>query len=245
MSSACEIMVNLSDLPEEALLRVLVVLDAEALACVSLSSRWLRDLCVQHAWPVLAARAAGVAALRPAADAELHTVRSWLRLVRALKSQGAARTLHVVVQLARTDSVRALALRYAVSPHDILRSNALLQEYHLATRARLYVPLSTDARVREFTGQPIAAQRPEVVRDTTLASRHFLVVGFHAQAPVTETADAAERRAAAVRELIVRLFARGFSVSEAEVRFYLDDNNFNLARAYKAFLNDRDWADFR
>lgn len=231
--------VTLTDLPEEALLYMLSAMDMYALACITCTNANLRATCISYAWPALAAREAGVAGVRPKAGAGLQSASAWLRLVRSIRDYSAARTLHVSVQLARTDSVQALALRFAVSPHAILRTNALLNETHLASRARLYVPLTSDENVQAVTGRKAATLVPAVVRDTTLAGRHFLVVRFCHPAPAQMTIAA--RRADELKALVVRAFARGFDASEETARFYLDEAHFDFAAARQALLEEREW----
>lgn len=237
--------VTITDLPEESLTRVLESLDLHSLAAISLCSRYLRSLCLAQIWPSHAAKAAGVRALQHDGKSKLLTVSDWARFVDRLLVHRASRTLHIAVQLERTDSVSSLALKYAVSPHEICRSNALLSEHHAATRDYLYIPLTSESAVLTLTGAPISCQRPVLVRDCTLAGRDFLVVHFRRRVPRPIANNTSDDRESYVRELIVRLVAKGLSVDESEVRFYLEDNEYDLPRACKALLKDREWSNSR
>ncbi len=232
---------KLTDLPNELLLHVFSFVDATTLLRISFSSRSLQSLCVLQAWPALAARAAGVRTIVKCNSTQLWSPAAWKRFVMSLQTHPTARVLHVAVHLNRGDSVRSLALQHGVCMADLLRTNALFSEHHLATRDRVYVPLVNDERVKAVTGLPKSAQRPSVVRDCTLAGRNFLVVRFLNSPIMLDETNALARREEAVRELIVRLVSRGFSAGEDEVRYYLEDNDFNLSRAIKALVRDREW----
>lgn len=233
---------TLADLPEEMLLQVLLALDVDSLASFSASSKYFRALSLRYVWPRVAARKAGFSALQQDGNAVFSTVREWQKFISTMEVFSAARTLHASVQLQRTDSVASLALKYAVSTQDILRTNALFSEQHVATRRHLYIPLTNDDFVTELTGATISQQRPTLMRDCTLADRIFLVAHFQSAGGESVRLSGDERREKYIRELLVSLISRGYSVDESEVRYYLEENEFNISKACKAILDDRAWS---
>lgn len=231
---------HLTDLPSEAQALVLHKLDLASLLAVSQTSRAMHSLCLQRVFPVRAADAAGVRRVR--CSPELG-VGAWARVVDNLLRHPSARTLHVCVQLTRADSVQGLALQYAVTMQDIFRANALLSENHVASRSHLYIPLATEGSVVHYTGAPTAASAPLLVRDSVLVKKHFLVALFKNQDSRSYPGPnaAQKRRESYVSQLLVRLIAKGLSVDDSEVRFYLADNDNDVAKAYHALLSDRQW----
>lgn len=237
--------IKLTDLPNELLLQIFSFVDANTLLKISSTSRALRRLCQVEAWPNLAANAAGVRSITASESTKIWSAGRWKKFVLSLETHSTSRVLHVAVYLNRGDSIRSLALQHEVCIAEILRTNALISEHHLATRKVLYIPIKSDEKLKAVNGLTKSQQRPNVVRDCTLAGRNFLVVKFLNSPIMLDETNALARREEAVRELIIRLVSRGFSAGEDEVRYYLEDNDFNLSRATKALVRDRQWAGTR
>lgn len=247
---------TLSDLPEETLQTICNFAHPDDLHSLSQTSHFWRNLCRNYVWPRRVAECIGVRSIlyescpHPTrstqqlpvlrnVDIDMPDSQTWLRVFRAFQTHHCTRTLYICVQLGNTDSVTSLALQYAVTPQDIFRTNLLFSEHQLASRAQLYVPLLTEDSVLHFTGSPTAQQTPYLVRDKVLSKKYFLVVKFRPtpDRPLPES-DSHARRETYVRQLVVKLIAKGLSVEEDEVRFYLDDNAFDVAKAYKQLLSD-------
>lgn len=247
--------VRLYDLPEDVLLRICDFIHHDALPALSQISTHWAEFCVQKVWPRHLAAKVGVRGIRfplttrvassSAVPAQAYqkthipSAREWTRLLHTVSLHEASRTLCIFIQLSPSDSVNSLALEYSISRDDIFRTNALFSENHVASRTHLYIPLFTEEAVLRFTGLPTQRHIPTLMRDKHLSSKYFLVVktlpSAHAKSGTTATPS---RRESYVRQLVVKLIAKGLSFHEDEVRFYLDDNNFDVAKAYKQLLSD-------
>lgn len=254
--TAVPVRTRLQDLPVDILLLICDVLPLRDLPPLSQASRLWSRLIHHRVYPRRVASLLGVRAVRlelPPGPALLPpsmrpldpTPRFWPAFVPTLAAHRALRTLHVCVPLSRTDSVNSLALEFDVSRADIFHTNALLNDSHLACRTHLYLPLLDDDAVRRATGRPTASQAPILVRDLVLKNKHFFVVDFRTVPqlhPHQQQHAAGARRQTYVRQLVVKLIAKGLAVHEDEVRFYLDDNNFDVAAAYKQLLRDHQFS---
>lgn len=251
---------RLRDLPEDVLLTLCDYIHPEALHALSLSCPYWKKFCLETVWPRRLAVKLGVRDVRlsPAsscpntrvqppspAQEEAHVPDSeaWARLLHTVSTHASSRTLCISIQLSSTDSVTSLALEYAVSRQDIFRTNALFSEHHVTCRTHLYIPLLNEAAVLRFTGIPTEQHVPVLVRDNHLSNKYHLVVKFRpVPGPTPDTASALSRRESYVRQLVVKLIAKRLFVDIDEVRFYLDDNNFDVARAYKQLLSDHNFS---
>lgn len=225
----------------------------ESLLSLSKVSPFWDNLCVETLWPRHIATALGVQGVRGNNEAPLSQYlmqqkpirdsQIWFRILHNFRAFPAASALSICVQLGKKDSLTSLALEYAVSRQDIMRSNSIFAEHHLASRTHLYIPLLTEDAVSLFTGIPTHKHTPVLIRDTALSRKYFAVVKFR---PCLETtnpnASLPTARESYVRQLVVKLIAKGLSVEEDEVRFYLDDNDFDVAKAYKQLLDDHNFA---
>lgn len=233
---------KLDHLPEDALLTICDFIQPDALLSLSYLSTFWNQFCINKVWPRRVAAALGVRALH--LQAAKPNSSAWLRLYNTFVSNRVAAHLSICVQIGPDDTATSLALRYAVSPHDIFRTNSLFTEHQLASRTHLYVPLLSEDAVIQFTGLPSCGHTPVLVRDKYLSRKCFLVVKFaSSQLAYSTTPTISRLRAHSyVRKLVVKLIARGLSVHEDEVRFYLQDSDFDVAKAYKQLLADHQFA---
>lgn len=164
---------------------------------------------------------------------------TWHRILHTFHTYPSSRSLHLCIQLAANDSITAIALRYAVSVHDILRTNALFAEHQLACRTHLYVPLRSDEQLVSLTGLPRARQQPFLVSDVTLSNKYFLVVDVRtSDDSVVTTSPRQSVRQLFIKQLVSKFMSMGLVVHEDEVRYYLQDNEYNVGKAYKQLLTD-------
>eukprot|EP00177_Eucheuma_denticulatum_P006263 GFKZ01011418.1.p1 GENE.GFKZ01011418.1~~GFKZ01011418.1.p1 ORF type:complete len:309 (+),score=13.15 GFKZ01011418.1:168-1094(+) len=239
---------KLSDFPHDLLLVISDFLNPAGLHSLSLSTPFFSHFILNHAWPRRIAKTLGVRSLnsipptsplpRVATTYQPSDSHSWHRFFTTLSSCPSSRTLSVCVRLEPQHSITSLALQYSVSRQDIFRMNALYSEHHAASRTHLYIPLPTESLVRRFTGLHTSQHSPLLIRDNLL-SKCFLVVKFCIPTtPLPEMQTLQSKRESYVRQLVVKLIAKGFAVEPHEVRFYLEDNDFDVARAYKQLLAD-------
>lgn len=232
---------QLSDLPEDVLLQICHFIPYQTLLSISQTSLVWKAFCVQKVWPSRLAVLLGVRAIR-LLPAKAPSAEAWARLLHAATLHKASRTLCISIELSSSDSINALAIQYSISREDIFRTNALFGEHHLASRTHLYVPLLTEDAVLHFTGFPTHQHVPTLVTDNHLSRKYFAVVKtLAATQPAAESVTPRSRRESYVRQLVVKLIAKGLSFHEDEVRFYLDDTNFDVAMAYKQLLADHDF----
>lgn len=241
--------VYLQDLPSDILLLICDAIPPCHLQSLSQVSIFWNQLLLHRVYPRRVASFLGVRTIGLSAPPSIArtippihpTCSFWSGLLATLTAHPSVRTLHMcVIPLSPTDSVNSLAIEFDISRSDIFRANALLDDTHLASRRHLYVPLLDNAAVHRATGLSTEMQKPVLVRDPVLKNKYFFVVHFRTKrAHLPHRNDhTATRRETYVRELVVKLIAKGLAAHEDEVRFYLDDNNFDVAAAYKQLLRD-------
>ncbi|PXF49439.1 hypothetical protein BWQ96_00755 [Gracilariopsis chorda] len=242
---------HLNDLPHDVLLLIGSHMHTDALHAMSqLSPFWHRTVHTEL-WPSRIASILSVRKVRfqtPQQRNPIHhpalcplptSSHTWHAIVHTFRTYPSSRCLHLCIQLAANDSITALALRYAVSVHDILRANALFAEHQLACRTHLYVPLRTDEHLVKLTGVPRARQQPFLISDVTLSSKYFLVVDVRTSDDNVVTPPPRRcLRHVFIRQLVAKFMTMGLVVHEDEIRYYLQDNHYNVGNAYKQLLTD-------
>lgn len=240
------------DLPKDVLLTICDHALPDTILSLSLCSTFWNTFCRNTVWPRRIATSLGVAAIQvtnysdefpfsPLIGPIFHppTTFGWHRILQNFNTHSSARHLCLCVQLGSSDSITSLALRFAVSKQDICIINCLFAEHQVSSRTHLYIPLLTEQAVLTYTGQPTSKQIPLLIQDTILAKRYFAVVKCLSSPDTpTSTLGSSSSKQSYVRQLLVKLIARGLSVHQDEVRFYLEDADFDVPKAYKKLIED-------
>lgn len=240
-----------TQLPIDILVHISDYLPAQTLHALALSTSFFYALSLRQLWPRRLARKLGIRAIQstpPETNLPRSTVsyvpphsKGWLRLCSTLPDSP-SEALSLCVKLSDTDTVSSLALKFSVTRQDIFRVNALYSERQVASRTHLYIPMLSDDAILSYTGVEKRCHVPFLVKDTVL-SKYFLVVKFlSSDPPICAPRDSQTKKETYVRQLIVKLIAKGLSVGEHEVRFYLDLTHFDVAKAYKAMLVDHSFS---
>ncbi|CAN8062679.1 unnamed protein product [Agarophyton chilense] len=243
---------SLNRLPEDVLLLICDFAAADTLHTLSIASERWRYFIQTKVWPRRLAFSLRVRAIRfvPPTTAP-NTLRfishtksldasAWVRILQTFQTYSSSRLLCICVALSKHDSITSLALRYAVSVNDILRTNALFAEHQLASRTHVFVPLIDDSAVLSVTGIPRHMHSPFLVTDITLSNKYFLVTDFRGSPCASHTLSSSRSNSQKtyVRQLLVKLMAKGLSVLEDEVRYYLQENDYDVPKAYKHMMQD-------